>query len=121
MHFNKKTQAICLPENSTEIDPINKYGIFKKRGPKGEGEAIFVDNNKCDSWSGLNLTCCSKVCVQLKNQQQRIFPIDSGAPLISDIDRFREYFDVKGILSDLNEDNGVNPGVFAYVQYPDNF
>ena len=51
--------------------------------------------------------------------KQHVRSIDSGAPLISDMDRVRKYFDVNGILSDV--DNEMNPGVFAYVQYPDNF
>ena len=120
MHFNEKTQAICLPENDNKKAPKKRtFVIFQKKGSRAEGypgESQYAKNDECSSWSWLNLTCCSKVCVQMK---QQVRPIDSGAPLISDMDRVRKYFDVNGILSDV--DNEMNPGVFAYVQYPDNF
>ena len=42
-------------------------------------------------------------------------PVDSGAPLILG-------YELKGILANLDEGSEcTNPGVFAYVEHPDNF
>jgi len=63
------------------------------------------------------------VCVELDIVDHEyppyFHPKDSGAPIISNFGK--EFFEVKGILSDLKDDNGMNPGVFAYVDHPDNF
>ena len=125
MHFNNKTQAICLPKKSREKAPKEyTFAVFQKKGSTEEGflgDSKYRTFDECSSWSWLDLTCCSKVCVKLDHQQQRIFPKDSGAPLISDMDQAGDYFEVNGILSDLKGDKEMNAGVFAYVQHPDNF
>ena len=116
MHFNKKTQAICLPKKTTNDNPEGMYASFQQEGT----DSRYTSNTDCSkSWSGLNLTCCSKVCVKL--EQYQFYPKDSGAPLIQEERGGDYYFEVNGILADLNEDNGKNPGVFAYVKHPDNF
>ena len=118
MHFNNKTQAICLPKKATNYNPEGIYASFQQEGT----DSRYTSNTDCNkSWSGLNLTCCSKVCVKL--EQYQFYPKDSGAPLIQEErgDKSVDYFEVNGILADLNEDNGKNPGVFAYVKHPDNF
>ena len=53
--------------------------------------------------------------IWIKNQ---FYSKDSGAPLIME---GRNFFEVIGILADVKEDNGINPGVFAYEVHPDNF
>ena len=115
MHFNKKTQAICLPEKASEDlnDITGDYVIFQQKGR----DSRIVNNNQCNSWSWLNLTR-SEVCVDLEYQPYQFYPKDSGAPLIME---GRNFFEVIGILADVKEDNGINPGVFAYEVHPDNF
>ena len=126
MHFNEKTQAICLPKEATEeLKQNNSMGYFDDNIAgifvmfQQEGKtARYTNKDDCNSWN-LTMTSCSKVCVHLdhSNHQQRFFPKDSGAPLIQE----ERNFEVVGILADLDEDDGMNPGVFAYVKHPDNF
>ena len=117
MHFNNETQAICLPptEELGQYDETGVFAMFQQE----ERTANFEDMTKCSSLQGLNVTCCSKMCVKLDHGFE-FFPKDSGAPLIQQGGR-RLNFEVIGILADLKEDDGTNTGVFAYLKDPDNF
>ena len=86
-------------------DITGDYVIFQQKGR----DSRIVNNNQCNSWSWLNLTR-SEVCVDLEYQPYQFYSKDSGAPLIME---GRNFFEVIGILANLDEDDGMNPGVFA--------
>ena len=70
MHFNNKTQPICLPKGNDSTNPKGKYVEFQQEGYQSK----IKSNHDCDSWD-LDLDCsngCSKVCAELDDTSTKV-------------------------------------------------
>ena len=72
MHFNPKTQPICLPQNVTEKNPKGDFVTFQQE----DYHSKYQKNSECTNWGlNLDLDCsngCSKVCVVLDNTSRKV-------------------------------------------------
>ena len=76
MHFNNKTQPICLPQEAEKVENLTEEGLegsfvtFQQEAYHSKIE----DKHDCDSWD-LDLDCsngCSKVCVELDDTSTKV-------------------------------------------------